>query len=151
MITIRDVFTSATGEYRAPITITLDKIRNPVSNKDLVPFELRTYDDPDKVYPIDMLDFIPNTPCEFPCLKCSSDRSYCYSCWQSDPMSFLMTTDTFSTCKEECDSGYTRNGNANNICRECDVSCSTCIDEGQDGDMMECITCAAGYNLRIGR
>ena len=31
--------------YAAPITITLEKIRNPMSNKDLAPFIIETFDD----------------------------------------------------------------------------------------------------------
>lgn len=77
--------------------------------------------------------------------------NYCYSCWADDAYRFLMTTETFSTCKEQCDGGWTTDGNANKICQRCDSSCETCLDNGVEGDKIQCVTCAAGYDLRLDR
>ena len=57
--------------YAAPITVTLEKLRNPVSNKGLKPFVIRTYDDQAQQYPIDILEYPPLTQCEYPCKRCS--------------------------------------------------------------------------------
>jgi len=59
-------------------------------------------------------------------MRCSQDKSYCYSCWQDDIYPFLMTAETTSICSDKCQSGWTSNGNSNKICSQCDVSCVTC-------------------------
>lgn len=113
-------------KYQAPITITIEKIRNPVSNKDLKPFLIQTFDDQTNNYPIDQLEYAPLTQCNYPCKRCGKDKDYCYSCWQDDINSFLMTADTTSICSDKCHDGWTSNGNTNQICQQCDISCATC-------------------------
>lgn len=151
MIKIKGVFSESGDPYQAPITINLDKITNPSKNKDLNSLVIKTFDDSEEKFPIDLLNFVPNTPCTFPCNRCSGDMDYCYSCWADEDSRFLMTTETFSTCKEKCDDSWTTDGNANSICQRCDSSCDTCLDNGEEGDRSQCVTCATGYDLRIGR
>lgn len=45
MIKIRGVFSKSSEPYQAPITISLDQITNPRSNKDLKNFVVKTFDD----------------------------------------------------------------------------------------------------------
>ena len=91
-------------------------------------------------------------PCNWPCKRCSVEKDYCYSCWQDvgGEFNFLMTTEAASTCKGKCDDGWTTDGDVNKVCQTCSASCETCLDNGNAGDKNECVTCAAGYDLRIG-
>ena len=147
-IKILTIFKAA-DNYSAPITITLEKIRNPLTNKDLLPFVIQTFDDQASRYPIDKLEYVPLTQCNYPCKRCSRDKDYCYSCWQEDTSPFLMTGETTSVCGDSCDSGWTTNGDKNKICETCDVSCVTCQDKGMIGDRSQCLECATGYDLRL--
>lgn len=152
-ITINGAFKDQSIPYSAVIKITLEKIRNPIRNDNLIPFALKTFDDANEQFPIDRLDFVPNMPCTWPCRRCSVDKNYCFSCWQDqgDTISFLMTTETASTCKNKCDDGWTTDGNPGKVCQRCDSSCKTCVDEGNKGDKNECTLCAPGFELRLGR
>ena len=47
--------------YKAPITITLEKLKNPATNLGLEPFVIKTFDDEQLVFPIDKLEFLPLT------------------------------------------------------------------------------------------
>lgn len=57
-----------------------------------------------------------DTECRYPCLKCAaSDKNHCESCWDDsvtgggiDP-GFLMDNGTISTCKQNCDAGFSAN------------------------------------------
>jgi len=137
-------------KHFAPISITLDMLRNPTSNINLKKFKLRTYDDKAKVYPIDMLDYDPLTVCNWPCEKCSSDKDFCYK-WDRPDVAekYLTTTPTYSTCGTACHPGYTTNGNKKRHCTACDAPCATCADDGFAGDMYKCLTCADGYPYRL--
>ena len=66
-IKIINVFKNVEDVYDSSVTITLEKITNPESNIGLKPFKLRTYDDTSLDYPIDMLDYLPLTTCNYPC------------------------------------------------------------------------------------
>ena len=61
------MFKNVEDFYQSSVTITLEKITNPESNIGLKPFKLRTYDDTSLDYPIDMLDYLPLTTCNYPC------------------------------------------------------------------------------------
>lgn len=140
LVTIFNVFERIRDDlenYEAPITITLEKLKNPATNLGLDPFVIRTFDDEQQVFPIDKLEFLPLTQCNFPCQRCSTDKDYCYTCWRdgSSALRFLMTEETTSTCKESCDDGWTTNGNPNQICSKCATNCKTCADNGIEGDM----------------
>lgn len=150
IITIKDVFKE--DIHFAPISITLDMLRNPVTNIDLKKFKLRTFDDRDKIYAVDMLDYDPLTICNWPCEKCSSDKDYCYKCWETPGVAekYLTTTETYSTCDVACHDGYTTDGNKDLICTKCDTPCATCADNGLVGDKYICLTCAEGYPFRHG-
>ena len=41
---------------------------------------------------------------------------------------------TQSFCENLCNPGFTSNGNLEKKCQNCDVSCATCIDNGEIGD-----------------
>lgn len=150
IITIKDVFKE--DIHFAPISITLDMLRNPVTNINLKKFKLRTYDDRDKIYAVDMLDYDPLTICNWPCEKCSSDKDYCYKCWDTPGVAekYLTTTETYSTCDVACHDGYTTDGNKDLHCTKCDTPCATCADNGLVGDKYICLTCAEGYPYRYG-
>jgi len=126
-------------------------MRNPLSNIGLKKFKLRTYDDPLKEFPIDMLDYNPLTACNWPCERCSSDKDFCYKCWDRLDVSekYLTTSETYSTCANECHPGYTTDGNPNLNCVSCDAPCGTCADTGFAGDKYICLTCADGYPYRL--
>ena len=62
-----------------------------------------------------------------------------------------MTGETTSVCGTSCESGWTTNGDKNKMCERCDISCETCQDKGIVGDRSTCLTCAAGYDLRLGQ
>ena len=81
IIKIYNVFVDS-DNYQSPIKIQLEKITNPVDNRSLIPFVVRTYDDQAEEFPIDKLEYVPLTQCNFPCKRCSSDKDYCYSCWK---------------------------------------------------------------------
>jgi hypothetical protein len=129
-IKIINTFKNVDTYYFSPITIVLEKIKNPVNNIGLDNFKLRTYDDTAKEFAIDMLDYLPLTPCNYPCERCSTDKDYCFECWDDQPERFLMTTKGASTCKTKCDDGFTSNGDPDKVCTRCDAACATCEDFG---------------------
>lgn len=114
--------------------MTLSEVKNPRTNQLLEPISIYTYEDPDMEYVVDFVGAYPLLECNYPCERCSPDKSYCYKCWEDDPLNFLMTTEEFSTCKEECDLGYTTNGDERLQCIKCDDSCASCPDDGFVGD-----------------
>lgn len=124
---------------------------NPADNRALNAFLIQTFNDQRQSEKIDKLDddiLKPSTPCSYPCKSCSSnDRNYCQSCWSDTGLPYLMTLSS-STCKANCDGGFTSNGNSNKVCVRCDPSCNLCVDNGNIGDRSRCITCASGYNFR---
>lgn len=148
-IKIYNVF-KGDDQYLSPIQIILEKITNPVTNLDLIPFVIKTFDDFNEEYPIDRLEYVPLTQCNFPCKRCATDKDYCYSCWKDLDETFLMATEVAATCKQSCDLGSTTNGNKDKICQSCDVTCNTCQDRGDEGDKSRCKECAEGYNFRFG-
>jgi len=79
-IEIQNVFKGA-DQFFSPVSITLERLTNPVTNVGLKPFKLRTFDDIKKEFAIDMLDYTPLTICNWPCERCSSNKDYCYKCW----------------------------------------------------------------------
>lgn len=81
-IEIFNVF-KGVDQFFSPVSITLDKITNPVTNIGLRPFKLRTYDDMEKKFAVDTLDYTPLTQCNWPCERCGADKDYCYKCWDS--------------------------------------------------------------------
>lgn len=110
-VTITDVFKD---QYTASITVTLDTLRNPFTNRGLLPFVVKTFDDAGQVFAIDKLEYTPLTVCHWPCKGCGSDKDFCFSCWENEVgFTFLMTQETESTCKGRCDDGWTTNGDAN--------------------------------------
>ena len=127
-------------------------LRNPETNIDLKKFKLRTYDDADKIYAVDMLDYNPLTICNWPCEKCSADKDFCIKCWDRPDVleRYLTTTTTYATCDTECHAGYTTDGDPELRCTACDSPCGTCADTGVKGDKYKCLTCADGYPLRMG-
>lgn len=148
IIKIYNIF-KASDNFQTTIQIELEKITNPVTNVGLKPFVIRTFDDQAELYPIDKLEYIPLTQCNWPCKRCSSNKDYCYACWLDTPTKFLMTADVTSTCSDSCDDGWTTNGNPSLICERCDSSCKTCRDKGDVGDNLKCIECADGYPFRL--
>ena len=99
-----------------------------------------------------MLDYHPLTVCHWPCERCTSDKDFCIKCWDRPEVSekFLTTSETYSTCADECHPGFTTNGNEKLHCEKCDAPCGTCADNGVEGDKYVCLTCADGYPLRMG-
>ena len=64
LVTIFNVFERIRDDlenYEAPITITLEKLKNPATNLGLDPFVIKTFDDEQQVFPIDKLEFLPLT------------------------------------------------------------------------------------------
>ena len=92
---------------------------------------------------------VPRLTCNYPCATCrSDDPNFCTSCYagQSDFPQFLMAlSQAESTCKAECDVGYTTNGSENLECTKCDESCAECKDDGVAGDFKKCTVCATDY------
>ena len=139
------------------------RLRNPPDNRSKIGFKLKTYE----IYPensgerylVDRYDqnkLIPTLLCDSPCELCGERdlfnlrvRDYCTSCWTNSPVKYLMTKKVFdgvsgdSQCKGKCESGWTTNGNKDNICQKCDRTCATCEDDGDPGDRKKCTTCAA--------
>ena len=144
VITIRGAFAANDG-YLSKVTIKLETITNPNTNQGLEFLKVETFDDEDKVYKIDILEFTPQLKCNYPCYRCSLDKDYCYACWQNDVRSFLFSEGPISTCKESCGDGYTVNGKPDKICEPCNVSCKTCSNEDRD----TCIECADDYVFRL--
>ena len=154
-IKIYNVFKDSTESYTAEVQITLERIRNPFSNFDLVPFLIKTFDDKKEEIPIDELSYTPLTQCDWPCKRCSADKSYCFKCWEDSldfALPFLNTVNqATSTCSDKCFDGFTTDGKGDKVCERCGVSCATCQDIGSVGDKNECLECADGYNFRLGQ
>jgi hypothetical protein len=53
--------------YTGPIKILLTHVRNPATNKDLIPFAVETFDDHDMEFPVDKLLYPPSLVCNWPC------------------------------------------------------------------------------------
>lgn len=135
--------------YTGNIKIVLDKVRNPLSNRQVEEIEVRTFDDILRLYPIDLLRIKPKLRCAYPCFDCGAEPSQCTSCWQDDQNPFLMITELKSICSMSCDAGWTTNGNILKQCSRCDSSCETCLDSGNVGDRSVCKTCSEAYNFFI--
>ena len=134
--------------YLGEIKIILSAVQNPNTNQELKPFQIRTYDDSQKKYAVDLLEAYPQLECNYPCFRCGADRDYCYECWADDPLEYLMAYGTKSTCKASCDEGFTTNGDPDLVCIKCDDSCKTCPDNGNVGDAQFCLECADGYDFK---
>lgn len=98
-----------------------------------------------------MLDYNPLTSCNWPCERCSSDKDFCYKCWDRPDVSekYLTTSELYSTCADSCHPGFTTDGNKKLICSACDTPCGTCAETGVKGDKYKCLTCADGYPYRL--
>jgi hypothetical protein len=68
------------------------KLKNPINNRGIIGFKLKTYEEFDGVlYQVDRLEenvLVPTLLCEAPCKECSERdlfnlraRTYCTSCW----------------------------------------------------------------------
>ena len=150
IISIVGVFPTDGTFYSADIIITLQGVRNPLNNKNLGSFTIKTFADAAQQYNVDQLDdqkLFPRILCDYPCATCDdTDRAYCLSCWEDepgDPM-FLMNYGDSGTCKQACDLGYSSNSAVQvpgepKMCQACDESCVNCLDTG----VLECIDCNA--------
>lgn len=153
-ITITGVFRSQ-DDYSGDVSIVLENVINPLTNRPGNGFMITTYSDGDQTYAIDTLRdkvLMPQLPCEFPCNTCKEDdREWCTSCWQEHPNdpAFLMQTETSSTCETQCEPGWTTNGNFLKHCERCDVSCATCVDTPEVGDKNRCRKCADDYPFKV--
>lgn len=148
IITIVGVFPTDGSFYSDKIVLTLINVRNPVNNKNLGSFTIKTFGDVQQQYNVDQLDdqkLFPRILCDYPCATCDdTDRSWCLSCWMDepgDPM-YLMSYGNSGTCKQACDLGYSSNAGTTlpgepKVCQQCDESCVNCLDEG----VLECIDC----------
>lgn len=154
-ITITDVFADVSGTYGDEIAIKLDKVKNPVNNRPGNGFVIQTYWDADQIYIMDKLnDFIlrPTFKCEYPCETCDgADHNMCFSCWDGfdNPQYLMFYPNLTQTCRPTCELGYTSNGHPEKNCEKCDVSCRTCRDNGEVGDLSKCIDCADDHPFRI--
>jgi len=63
-------------------------------------------------------------------------------------MPYLQSNSTTSLCQQDCNEGYTTNGDNNLVCVPCDKSCSQCVDNGHVGDSARCTVCATGYGYQ---
>lgn len=153
-ITITGAFAGidASTRFSASILIELYPIRNPIDNRVVNAFIIETFDDAAISQKIDTLAdnlLFPTLECNYPCKTClGSDPDYCLSCWADDTKSFLQYTSSSSdplgtqTCQENCNTGFTTNGDTNKVCLSCDPMCATCQDTGTVGDKFKCTKCA---------
>lgn len=148
-ILIRGAFTeSGVDGWTGPVTILLNDVKNPETNKVGTGFSIRTYADPDTKYNIDALGsgvLIPLLNCMFPCRTCLSDNpTVCTSCWlkNTDEIKaqyFNRLNDQGGVCESSCRDGTTSDGNPNKVCISCDPSCAKCLDLGNVGDRRRCL------------
>lgn len=121
---------------------------------------IQTYADQNQEYIVDQLDankMFLDTKCRYPCFECAKDdKDHCDTCWDdsvtggTDP-SFLMANGTVSTCKQNCDKGFSANNDAREVsepkvCRKCDDSCDNCLESS----IYDCVECNAPlYPFRL--
>lgn len=84
--------------YEGSVTVTLSRVRNPLSNKVMVPFTISTYDDVSKQFPIDTLNFVSLMECFYTCRFCGTQKDYCTECWPGDENIFLQRLGFTSQC-----------------------------------------------------
>lgn len=66
-----------------------------------------------------------------------------------DPQYLMNYGNGTQTCRPTCELGYSSNGTVNKQCAKCDPSCLTCRDNGNPGDVKQCIDCALDHPFRI--
>ena len=124
--------------YLGTIVIDLDNVQIPENNKKLQPMVVQTFDDSNKMYPIDMLEVDPLLQCHYPCKLCAGGdrKNDCSACWLDDDEvnQKLMPKENSATCQAECDAGWTTNGSVDKKCVRCDPMCATCRDNGIEND-----------------
>lgn len=158
-ILIKGAFGDADSEgYSSNVTIYLNDVRNPETNKDEKNgFGIRTYLDDSLRYNIDKLSndvLVPALDCTFPCRTCSKDDpNVCTSCWlftQDEVTSqfYVRKSDLGGVCLDSCPAGMTSDGNPQKVCVQCDPSCQTCYDWGEIGDRKRCIECSPDFPYR---
>jgi hypothetical protein len=146
LITVIDVFPTDGSRWSGPISVTLENVKNPSTNKNLGSYTISTYADKLQTFIVDQLEgnkMFPRINCDYPCATCSeSDRAFCTSCWQddlNDPRYLMDYENGISTCKAGCDVGYSSNDatSTSKECQLCDESCNNCLAS----DVRECIDC----------
>ena len=148
-IQITDVFNTDTFSNR--VTITLVGVKNPVNNKGGNGFSLKTCADKDCYFLIGVIgntNLVPTLDCDYPCRSCrATDREWCQGCWLDsldDPW-YLMSTDAKGACQNQCDDGFSRDGDESYRCVPCDETCSLCRED----DRLKCLECAPEFPFMI--
>lgn len=157
-IEIYDAFLDVNEDgWQDNVSITLNGVINPESNKKIDSFTIKTYGNKELTEQIDTLPdgstLKPKLDCDYPCKTCNGDdRTDCLSCWQDglggDPQ-YLFVTEDGGQCLDICPIGWTTNGNPTKQCETCDESCAVCRDDGKENDKARCISCSEDYPFRI--
>lgn len=105
LITATGAFASNPG-YLGKISIIVEQVLNPVTNRPGNGFVIQTYQDPAQTYIQDKLgDFIlyPEFKCNYPCAECTSpdakgpeaEKNFCTACWKGndDPLYLMFYPD----------------------------------------------------------
>ena len=119
-IIIKNIFLGQGDGYNDLIKVSFTDVTNPRTNQELLPISVRTFDDSNQEFAVDLVEYFPLLQCNYPCRFCAPDKDYCYECWDDDPNNYLMAFELISTCKSSCDYGFTTNGDPDLICIQCD-------------------------------
>jgi hypothetical protein len=144
---VRYAFEELSQGYSGKVQIYLSRLKLPSTNKDPVPFVLKTFDDAEMRFAVDSLVFNPLLICDWPCFKCTENKAFCTQCWAQE-LEYMFRYKLESTCLQGCPEGWTSNGSQPPVCERCEFGCAGCLDNGLFGDSQKCTSCKPEFPFR---